>query len=59
MTWVASDILVPPVEKLMLVETVPLLVLMLWLRNGFRRGEMEPEGCSPCMVVVGCEWMLP
>jgi hypothetical protein len=33
-----------PVEDDMVVLTVPLLVLMLWWRTGFRRGETDTDG---------------
>lgn len=48
MIFVTSETL--PVDMLMFVLTVPLLVLVLWLRVGFLRGEVVTEGAFSLMT---------
>ena len=49
---VASEIL--PDDMLTFVLAVPLLVLVLWVRTGFRRGDID-VGCFSLIMV---EWRL-
>jgi hypothetical protein len=42
----------------MFVLTVPLLVLVLWVRTGFRRGDVEP-GRTFSLMTDACLDMLP